>query len=193
MNPAPPLIGTYTPPRVRRGDRVHCLYRGAECVVTTMHDGRIPWPRCRALHSRGRPSLLVTEELVRAIRTESAIALKHWFGVGTKGVWRWRVAFGASGVLGTPGSRAAHLEHSRAGAGVVKERGLTDEQCDARSATAKRQGQRVPPRWTPERGGWTPAEVKLLRGKMSDKEVAVRTGRTENAVRFKRRRIQQAP
>ena len=49
----------------------------------------------------------------------------------------------------------------------------------------------VSPRWTPERGGWTEAEVKLLRGRMTDAEVASRIGRTENAVRSKRRRVER--
>jgi hypothetical protein len=43
----PPLLGTYTPPAVRKGERVTCLYRDPDCVVTGWHDGRIPWPSCQ--------------------------------------------------------------------------------------------------------------------------------------------------
>src|SRR5262249_31421273 len=34
--------------------------------------------------------LLVDEELARAVRTESAIAIRHWSGVSEKCVWQWR-------------------------------------------------------------------------------------------------------
>jgi len=40
--------------------------------------------------------LLVGHELARAIRTESAVAITHWWGVGTKAIWQWRKAFGIS-------------------------------------------------------------------------------------------------
>ncbi|MFO0806011.1 MAG: hypothetical protein U0791_23140 [Gemmataceae bacterium] len=191
MSTAPPLIGTYTPPAVRRGDRVHCLYRDAEVIITGMHDAPLPWPRCRALHCRGGSGLLVTEELVRAIRTESAAAMMHWFGVGSHAVWNWRAAFlEGPGRFRTPGSKAAHGKASRAGADALKEHGLTDEQCDARSKAAKRDGREkwLKPRWTATNGGWTAAEVQLL-DRFDDAEVARRTGRTIHAVRFKRQRM----
>jgi len=37
----PPLIGRYTPPAVRKGVRVTCLYRDSDCVVTSIHDAPI--------------------------------------------------------------------------------------------------------------------------------------------------------
>jgi hypothetical protein len=59
-----PLFGPYMPPPLQRGRRATCLYRDADVVVTGMSDGRIPWPRCRALDSPGGGSgLLVDEEL----------------------------------------------------------------------------------------------------------------------------------
>ena len=59
MPSAPPtLIGTYTPPTVKKGERVACLYRDAECVVTGWHTGRITsrfrmagWPGCKGLRN----------------------------------------------------------------------------------------------------------------------------------------------
>src|SRR5262249_31675142 len=55
----------------------------------------------------GGSGLLVTEELVRAVRSESAVAIKCWFGVSTNAVWNWRRAFGVT-QWGTEGSRRLH-------------------------------------------------------------------------------------
>ncbi len=93
MTPPAP-IGTYTPPTVRKGDRVFCLYRDCECVVSSWTDSRISWPRVGVRGQQGGSGLWIDETLLRAIRTESATALKYWFGIGTFAVWRWRKAFG---------------------------------------------------------------------------------------------------
>jgi hypothetical protein len=75
------LFGPYEPPPLRKGDRTSCLDRDADVVVTGWSDGRIPWPRCRALDSRGHGSgLLVEEELARPVRSESAAAIMYWWG-----------------------------------------------------------------------------------------------------------------
>jgi hypothetical protein len=103
---APPhLIGNYVPPVVRQGDRVYCRYRKAWCRVTGWSSGPISWPRVQQIGVRGRPGLLVNSTLERAIRTESAAAMAHWFGLSLKPVTWWRRAFGVKGRLGTPGSR----------------------------------------------------------------------------------------
>jgi hypothetical protein len=73
------LFGPYEPPPLRKGDRTSCLYRDADVVVTGWSAGRISWPRCRALDSRGHGSgLLVEEELARAVRSESVVAIRYW-------------------------------------------------------------------------------------------------------------------
>jgi hypothetical protein len=75
------LHGPYKAPRLRRGDRAFCLYPDCDVVVTGWTDARISWPRCRPLDvPRSHPSLLVNEELSRAIRHESAAAVRFWWG-----------------------------------------------------------------------------------------------------------------
>ena len=116
---------------------------------------------------------------------ESAAALMFWFGVGEHAVWRWRRAFVVGpGKFPTPGSKKAHRYASQAGAAAAKAKEWTDAECDARAELCKRLPSIDPAVAGRTAGEWTPAEVKLL-GKLPD-EVAVRIGRTVNAVRCKR-------
>jgi hypothetical protein len=184
----PKLIGTYTPPPVRKGERVSCLYRDCECVVTGFHDGRIVWPRVRARERRGGSGLWVNQEMVRAIRTESAAALIYWFGVSSKVVWNWRKTFGVKGKFGTPGSDRAHQVASLEGARSIKKKVWTPRELLRKSKAAKGVGLKPGPRWTPENGGWTPEEVALL-GTDHDEVVGERIGRTADAVRCKRKML----
>ncbi|QJW93132.1 hypothetical protein [Frigoriglobus tundricola] len=101
----PPLIGRYEPPDVRKEDRVYCRFRKGWCRVTGWGTGPIRWPRVQQIGVWGQPGLLVNATLERAVRTESALAISHWFGVSQKPVTWWRRAFGVGGHVGTPGSR----------------------------------------------------------------------------------------
>jgi hypothetical protein len=179
----PPLIGTYTPPAVRKSDRVACLYRDAECVVTGFHDARIPWPRVRACDCHGGSGLWVNDTLLKAIRTESAEALKHWFGVGTKAVWSWRRAFGKT-QFGTPGSAAAHAAASEEGAAATRGKPVTParrKQLREHLAAARKKVRRG--RW--DETGWTREQLALL-GTADDEVIAAKVGRSRDAVRSKR-------
>src|SRR5262245_57587741 len=98
------LHGPYKAPPVHVGARVTCAYRDALCVVTSISNARIPWPRGRVADapSGGGSGLLVFGDLARAVRTESAASVRHWFGVSSKAVWHWRRALGV-GLLDSAG------------------------------------------------------------------------------------------
>jgi hypothetical protein len=90
------LLGTYHTPRFPRGRRLVCEVRGP-VVVAGLSNARIPWPVCRGLgRSSGRSSLVVFDDLARAVRRESAQAVAHWWGVSVVTLSKWRQALGVS-------------------------------------------------------------------------------------------------
>ncbi len=185
MPVAPPLIGTYTAPPVRRGQRVKCLSRRCKCKVTSWTKAPIPWPRVQPLNRRGGCGLWVNATLRRAIRTESAQALRYWFGAAATVVWKWRKAFGVGGCATTKGSRRAIRAAARKGAEAMKAKEWSDGERDARAKLSKRLGLKPPSRWTASHGGWTKRELKLL-GTDHDEAIARKIGRTRGAVTSKR-------
>jgi hypothetical protein len=182
------LFGPYRPPRLRRGDRATCLFKDCDVVVTGWTDARISWPRCLPLGTKGHPSLLVDEELARAVRHESAAALRYWWGVSALVVWKWRKALGV-GRLNCPGSQRLIRAASEQGASVQRGQELPPEQVERRRRTALDLGlgRNLLPGYNLG-PCWTRAELALL-GKLPDEEVAARVGRSPNAVRIKRERL----
>ncbi len=184
------IAGPYLPPNLAKGDRTFCLYRDCDVVVSSWTAARIPWPRCRAIGSGAGSGLLVTDELLRGIRTEAVIALQFWFGVGTKAVTNWRRAFGIK-QWGTKGSRRLH----NCTAEIVGKRlkgvplDLTPKQRQMRSREGKRRWKRWKETgWRPndEQRPWTQREIELL-GTGRDVDVARMIDRSRQAVRHKRR------
>jgi hypothetical protein len=181
------LFGPYKAPPLKRGDRASCLVRDCDVVITGWTAARISWPRCRALGDRGGGSgILLDEELARAVRQESAAAIRHWWGVSVGVVWRWRKALGV-GRTDNAGSR--RLIHAAAAEGgeAIRDRGLTPEEVERcrRTNRALGLGRNLWPGYHGPR--WTPQQLALL-GTLPDEEVANRTGRTPNAVRVMRGR-----
>jgi hypothetical protein len=126
------------------GLRSLVLFRDRECRVTSVSNAPIPWPRVQPVEELGGSDLWVCAELVKAIRTESASALKHHFGTSTTTVWAWRKEFGVGGRATTRGSKRAIRAAAKLGA-AVKAKRWTDEKLDQK-ATAKRLGLRPGPR-----------------------------------------------
>ncbi len=90
------LYGPYQPPRLKVGDRALCLYRDAEVVIYDWSMARIPWPLCYPARTRAAgKGLLVDEELARAVRLESALAVCYWWGISSATVGKWRKIVGA--------------------------------------------------------------------------------------------------
>ena len=98
------LAGPYAPPRVKRHDVLFCQRRGCDVRVTSWTDGRIPWPKRIPLEGFSAPSPILTGDLVRAVQIEATEALKFWFGVSGKTVWKWRRPLEVEGTFGAVGS-----------------------------------------------------------------------------------------
>jgi hypothetical protein len=136
---------------------------------------------------RSHPSLLVDDELARAIRHESAAAIRFWWGVSVGVVWRWRKALGV-GRMDNEGSARLMRAAAAMGGEAFGERGWTAQererlrQVNARLGLAKNLVLGSPElRWA----AW---EIALL-GTVPDREVARRTGRSVDGVRRKRMKL----
>jgi hypothetical protein len=183
------LFGPYRQPRLRKGDRAACLFKDCDVVGTGWTDARISWPRCRPLDvPRSHPSLLVDKELARAIRHESAAALRHWWGISEGVVTRWCKALGVDKV-NCPGSQRLVRAASEQGASAQRGQKLPPEQVERRWQTAieKNLAQYIRPGYNLG-PWWSPAELRLLGG-LPDDEVAAKVGRSPNAVPCKREKL----
>jgi hypothetical protein len=159
-------------------------------IITGLSSAPLQWPRCCAVDVGGHPGLLVTEELLRAIRTERALALRCWFGVSGWVVWTWRKAF-VVGRFGTEGSLRLHQHSSRAGAMALTRHHWTAAERQERHERALRlrlvrhAKKGYAKRWGEQ--AWRAEAVALL-GTMPDAELAAQLGKTSEAVRRKRSR-----
>jgi len=63
-----------------------------ELKIVGISDARIPWPL--ATVARGEKSLVVYDDLARAMYRESVTAICHWVGVHPVTVWKWRKVLG---------------------------------------------------------------------------------------------------
>jgi hypothetical protein len=101
------IYGPYTAPKCGIGDTVLCDCRGQEVTVTGMTDAPIPWP---CTHGNGRPCPVLCGDLIRAVRTESALAVAYHWDVCTSTVAKWRRALNVPRI--TNGSRRLLIENA---------------------------------------------------------------------------------
>jgi hypothetical protein len=153
-------------------------------VVTAWTDAPISWPPALPVGAMGHPTILVNQELARAVRHESAAAIHFWWGVSVGVVHRWRKALG---VTRTNNGGSQRLIRAASAKGADATRGITlpEEQVERRRRTALEQdlGRYLVPGY---HGPWWSRQELALLGKLPDDEVARRTGRTWNAVWLKR-------
>jgi hypothetical protein len=96
-------------------------------AAASWKDARIPWRLCRPLHKYCGPSILVDEELARAVRHESAAAVRYWWGVAGTTIVAWRKALGVNRT-NSPGSRRLLRASSERGGVAFRERGFSEEE-----------------------------------------------------------------
>ena len=140
------LLGTYKTPRVRLGRWVRCTLRG-EMEVVGYTDAPIPWPVCKGRNYRALP---LYGDLARAVRRESAQAVRHWFGVRSHTAWKWRKALGVDRAAGSEGTHRLRSEHPHE-PGVAAGRALAhamsrDPEWDAPRREKIAQAKRAKPR-----------------------------------------------
>lgn len=80
------LRGPYKPPRCKIGSKLFCEQRGW-VVVKRISCGRIAWPQTIV---GGNRTFILCDDLVKAVRCESASAIRYWWGVSSCTVWSWR-------------------------------------------------------------------------------------------------------
>jgi hypothetical protein len=161
-------------------------------IVTGLSAGCIPWSLCKPV-GRGHPGLLVEEELARAIRCESVLALRYWWGVSPSVVHKWRQALGVG--QHNEGSLRLYRLHGRAVGDSLRGVPLPPEAVERRRRTAieLNLARNIQPCPCPNGSRpWTDDELALL-GSMTDHALASRLSRSVNAVRIMRLRRGVAP
>ena len=150
-------FGLYQAPALHVGDRVTCLLRDADCVVTSWTDALVPWA--------AGPGSRLAVDLVCSLNdalagpyAESAAAVMHWWGVGAGAVWSCARALGV-GRKDNEGTMELMQAAAEKGAAAVQAREFTQAERRARCRIALRlnQGQYLHhgyhgPRWTAEAG-----------------------------------------
>jgi hypothetical protein len=83
------LYGPYNAPHVRIGDELQCNVYGLQVVAGWW--GPKQWPRAKA---RGRPRLIICDELSRAIKFETCETVSTHWGIHIRTIAKWRKKLG---------------------------------------------------------------------------------------------------
>ncbi|WP_165227539.1 hypothetical protein [Aquisphaera insulae] len=138
-----------------------------------MTNAPIQWPIRKGL---GRHSCILCGDLIRALRTESDIAVSHHWGVSITTVNRWRQALEAARILEvSPRPSAVRRPRSAEFKKAISER-------------AKRMWEHPEQHGLPPCHRWTDEEIALL-GTAPDPIIAKRLGIPRHNVESKRRRL----
>jgi hypothetical protein len=159
-------------------------------VVSSWSDAPISWPRgCPPRQSPGSASFIVDEELARAVRQESAAAIRYWWGVSNVTVSRWRRALGVTR-RNNEGSQTlihAAITKAKAAQEPIRSEEYREKQ---RENIIRRRKQGSAPELA-MRNAWSPEEKSLL-GTMPDREIAAKTGHSPKSVKTKRQSLRIA-
>ena len=120
------------------------------------------------------------------MRSESAAAVMHWWGVCASVAIYWRKALGA-GRKNNPGSQRL-IRAAVAKAVIQSHSPLNAEQVEERRRRRSQKNAEAGNLAVYQRAAWTAEELALL-GTMPDAEVAVMLGRTYQGVQVKRERL----
>jgi hypothetical protein len=123
--------------------------------------------------------------MARAVRCESAQAIRFWWGVSKTAVQNWRRALGLER-FNEGSRRLLNARNAELGA-ALKGKRQPRAQVRRRVATKRERGTLyIPQRWAET--GWTATELARL-GTLPDEQLAEQLGRTATAVRVKRTRF----
>lgn len=122
--------------------------------------------------------------LAFVVHHESAVAIRHWWGVSKGVIWRWRKPLEVTRI-NNEGTHRLVCAASDLGAEAMSERGLADKEMEqyGQRALDMNLGRFLQPGY--HDAWWTPEEVAVL-GTMSDEQVTKKVKRSTVAVRHKR-------
>jgi hypothetical protein len=115
------IAGPYQMPRCRIGGKLRREVRG-KVKVRGISDGLIPWPFTWIREDDHRPALILCGDLARAVRTESAAAIQHHWGVSEYYTRIWCRALGVEPVNDGTSALLSRLSPDSLGTPLAKKR-----------------------------------------------------------------------